>query len=106
MLIFQCILGLQSQIIDFINAFSQVDIPIGESLFVKLTKYLNIYRVKFDVVIILKKNLYGQAKAARIRYEKLQVFIYIVVLKWSRFIPDFLYIILLFLLHMWTIVYF
>ena len=38
MLIFQCIIGLQSQIIDFINSFAQVDIPSGESVFVEIPR--------------------------------------------------------------------
>ena len=38
MLILQCIIGLQSQSIDVTNAFSQVDIPSGESVFIELTR--------------------------------------------------------------------
>ena len=38
MLILQCILGLQSQSIDFTNDFAQAYIPIGEPLFVKIPR--------------------------------------------------------------------
>ena len=38
MLILQCILGLQSQSIDFTNGFSQEDIPSGEPVFIELTR--------------------------------------------------------------------
>ena len=34
MLILQCILGLQSQSIEFTNAFAQADIPSGEPIFI------------------------------------------------------------------------
>ena len=36
MLILQCILGLQSQSIDYSNAFAQADIPSGEPVFIEL----------------------------------------------------------------------
>ena len=36
MLILQCILGLQSQSIDFTNAIAQADIPSGEPVFIEL----------------------------------------------------------------------
>ena len=71
MLILHCIIGLQSQIIDFTNAFDQADITIGEPVFVELPRDFNSDGGQYDVVIILKKNLYGQAKAARLWYEKL-----------------------------------
>ena len=38
MLILQCILGLQSQSIDFTNDFAQADIPSGEPLFIELPR--------------------------------------------------------------------
>ena len=39
MLILQCILGLQSQSIDFTIAFAQTDIPSGEPVFIELPRY-------------------------------------------------------------------
>ena len=71
MLIFQCILGLQSQSIDFTNAFAQADIPIGEPVLIELPRYFKSDGVQHDVVPKLKKSLYGQAQAARLWYEKL-----------------------------------
>ena len=65
MLILQCILGLQSQIIDFTNAFAQSDIPSGEPVFVELPRYFKSDGGQYDVVLRLNKSLYGQAEAAR-----------------------------------------
>ena len=41
MLILRCILGLQSRIVDFTNAFAQADIPSGEPVFIELSRYFN-----------------------------------------------------------------
>ena len=71
MLIFQCILGLQSKSIDFKNAFAQSDIPSGEPVLVELPRDFKIDGGQYDVVIKLKKSLYGQSKAAYLWYEKL-----------------------------------
>ena len=72
MLILQCILGLQSQSIDFTNAFAQADIPSGEPVFIELPRGLNSDVGQHDVVLKLKKSLYCQAEAARLWYEKLR----------------------------------
>ena len=72
MLILQCILGLQSQSIDFTNAFAQAYIPSGEPVFIELPRYFKSDGGQYDVVLKLKKSLYGQAKAARLWYEKLR----------------------------------
>ena len=72
MLIMQCIIVLQSQIIDFINAFAQADIPSGRSVFIELSRDFKSDGGKCDVVLRLKKILYGQDKAANLWYEKLQ----------------------------------
>ena len=61
MLIFQCILGLHSQIINFTNTFAQKDIPSGEPVFIELPRDFRSDGVQCDVVLILKKSLYGQA---------------------------------------------
>ena len=66
MLILQCILGLKSQSIDFTNAFYQADIPSGEPDFIELPSDFNSDGGQHVVVIKLKKNLYGQAKSARL----------------------------------------
>ena len=66
MLIFQCILGLQSPSIDFKNSFSQSDIPSGGPVFIELPRYFNSDGGQGDVVLILKKSLYGQDEASRL----------------------------------------
>ena len=71
MLVLQCILGLQSQSIDFKNVFDQADIPSREPVFIELTRDFRSYGGKFDAVPRLNKSLYGQAEAARLWYEKL-----------------------------------
>ena len=70
-MILQCILGLQIQSIDFTNEFSQEDIPSGEPVFIELPKDFKSDGGQDDVVLKLKKSLYGQAKVARLWYEKL-----------------------------------
>ena len=72
MLIFQCILGLQSQGIDFTNDFAQADIPSGEPVLIEFPRDFKSDGGQHDVVIKLKKILYDQAKAARLWYEKLR----------------------------------
>ena len=71
MFILQCILGLQSQSIDFTNNFAQADIPSGEPVFIEIPRDFNSDGGQHDVVLKLKKSLYGQAEAARLWYEKL-----------------------------------
>ena len=71
MLILQCILGLQSQIIDFTNDFAQADIPSGELVFIVLPSYFKSDGGHHDVVLKLKKSLYGKAETACLWYEKL-----------------------------------
>ena len=66
MLILQCILGLQSQSIDFTDSFSQTDIPSGEPVSIRLPRDFNSDGGHGDVVLRLKKSLYGQAKTARL----------------------------------------
>ena len=56
MLILQCILGLQSQNIDFKNAFAQADIPSGEPVFVELPRHFKSNGGQDDVVLRLKKS--------------------------------------------------
>ena len=51
MLILQCIIGLQSQNIDFTNAFAQEDIPIGELVFNELPRYFKSDGGQHDVVL-------------------------------------------------------
>ena len=71
MLILQCVIGLQSQSIDFTNAFAQADIPSGEPVFIELPRYFKSDRGQHDNVLKLKKGIYGQAEAACLCYEKL-----------------------------------
>ena len=70
--ILQYILGLQSQSIDFKNAFSQADIPSGEPVFIGLPMHFKSDGGQHDVFLKLKKSLYGQAEAAHLWYEKLR----------------------------------
>ena len=72
MLILQCILGLQSQSIDFTNAFAQAYIPSGEPIFIELPRDFKSDGGQHDFVLKLKKSLYSQGEAARLCYEKLQ----------------------------------
>ena len=72
MLILQCIIVLKSQSIDFTNAFAKADIPSGEPVFIELPRDFKSYGGQHDVVFKLNKNLYGQAEAARLWYEKLR----------------------------------
>ena len=71
MLILQCILGLQSQSIDFTNYFDQSYIPIVELVLIEILRDLDIDGGKGDVVLRLKKSIYGQAEYALLWYEKL-----------------------------------
>ena len=72
MLILQYILGLQSKSIDFTNALAQADIPIREPVFIELNSDFKSDGRQGDVVLRLKKILYGQVEAARLWYEKLR----------------------------------
>ena len=72
MFIFQSILGLQSQSIDFTNSFAQADIPSGEPVFIELPRDFKSDGGQDDVVLKLKKSIYGQSEAAHLWYEKLQ----------------------------------
>ena len=72
MLILQYILGLHIQSIDFTNTFSHADIPSVEPVFIELPRYIKSYGVQDNIVLKLKKSLYGQAEAARLWYEKLR----------------------------------
>ena len=53
MLILQFILGLQSQSIDFANAFDQADIPSGETVFIERPKDFKNDGGQHDVVLKL-----------------------------------------------------
>ena len=63
---------MKSQSIDVNNAFAQTDIIIGESVFIEITRDFNSDGGQGNVVLRLKKSLYGQSKAARSWYEKFQ----------------------------------
>ena len=56
MFILQCILGLQSQIIDFRKGFAQTNIPIVGPVFIVLTSHFKGDGGEFDVVIRLNKS--------------------------------------------------
>ena len=63
---------MQSKIIDLTNAFDQAYIPSEEPVFIKLPSDLKSYGQQGDVVLKLKKILYGQAEATILWYKKLQ----------------------------------
>ena len=71
MLIFQCIIVFKSQIIDFTNAFTQADVPSGDPVFIETPSYFRSDVEQGDVVLRLKKSIYGQAEAARLWYGNL-----------------------------------
>ena len=72
MFILQCILGSYGQSIDFENVFDQADIPNEDPVSIELPRYFKSDGVKLDVVLSLKKSLYGQDKASCLWYEKLK----------------------------------
>ena len=72
MLTLQCILGLQSQSIDFTNAFAHAYIPSGEPVLIGLPRDFKSDGGQDDGVPKLKKSLYGQAETARLWYEELR----------------------------------
>ena len=50
----KCIIGLQSQSIDFTNAFDQADIPSGEPVFNELPRDFMSDGEKGDIILKLK----------------------------------------------------
>ena len=52
------------------NSLSQADIPSGEPVFIVLPRDFKSDGGQHDVVLKLKKSLYGQADAPRLWYEK------------------------------------
>ena len=68
-MILQCIIVLQSKSIDFTDAFAHAYIPIRVPVFIEVPRDLKSDGGKCDVVIILKKILYGKYEAARLWYE-------------------------------------
>ena len=64
MLILRCIIGFQSQSNDFTDAFTQEDILCGEPVFIELPRDFKSDGEQGDIVIRLKKILYGQSEAA------------------------------------------
>ena len=71
MLILKCILGFNSQSIDFTNAFAQEDIPSWVSFFIEITRDFKSDGGHSDIFLRLNKSLYGRAEAARLWYERL-----------------------------------
>ena len=63
MLILQCSLFLQSQSIDFANTFYLENIPSGEIVLIGLPRYFKIDVERNDVVLGLKRIIYGQDEA-------------------------------------------
>ena len=51
MLILQCIIGLQSQSIDFTNAYAQADIPSWDPVFIDVPRDFKIDGEQQDVVL-------------------------------------------------------
>ena len=71
LLVLYCILGLYSQIIDFINSFARANIPTGGEVFIEISRYFKRNVGKCEVVLIMKKIVYDQAKVPQLCYEKL-----------------------------------
>ena len=63
---------LQCQSIDFTNSFAQADIPSGEPVLIELPRDFKIDGGQGDVILRLKKNIYGQDKASYLCYESLR----------------------------------
>ena len=72
MLILHFIIGFQSQSINLTNSFARVYIPIREIVFHELPRDFSIDGGQCDVVLRLKKSLYGQSEAAHLWCEKLR----------------------------------
>ena len=75
MLIFQCIIVLQSQCIDFKSSFSKAGIPIGLTVSIENTRDFNSDGSQCDVVPGLNKSVYCQSGDARPWCEKLLFFL-------------------------------
>ena len=69
MLILKFILGLHSQSINFTKTFDQEDIPSGEIVFIEIHWDINSDGGKCDVVLIIKKILYGKTEEVRLWYK-------------------------------------
>ena len=80
MLIFHCILGLQSKSIYLTKSFVKADISRREKVFIELNMYLKSDGGKCDIILIYNKSLYGQAKSACLWYESCEMARYIEVL--------------------------
>ena len=63
---------MQSQSIDFTDAFDQEDILSGETVFIELPRDFKSDGGQNDVVLKLRKILNGHAKAALLWYKKLR----------------------------------
>ena len=78
-MIFQCILRLQIQSIDFTNAFSQTGITSGEPTSIEFTRDFESDGVQCDVVIRLKAYLVKTNHHASVM-KTCRIFCYIAVL--------------------------
>ena len=74
MLILTQLLKLKTLLIDFSNAFAQADMPARKTVYLQLPcSFLPAKSYGREMVLKLKKSLYGQAEALRLWYEKLKV---------------------------------
>ena len=62
---------MQSQIIDFTNAFEKEDITSRDPVFIEIPRYSESDKEKFDAVLRLNKSLDGKSEASRLWYERL-----------------------------------
>eukprot|EP00957_Ditylum_brightwellii_P006810 516140-Ditylum_brightwellii.AAC.1 len=69
MLIISLVLGLQTRSTDFSNAFAQAEIK-GDPIYISLSSRMSGFPP--DHILKLDKNLYGQADAPRMWYDKLR----------------------------------
>ena len=66
--ILKCIIGFQSQSIDFKKFFPRADIPRGESVFIEISMDFSSDLGQCYVVIRLNKIIYGEVEYAHLWY--------------------------------------
>ena len=67
--ILKCIIGFQSQSIDFKNEFAQADIPSVDPVFIELPSDFKSDGEQCDFFLSLNKSLYGQDEVTCLNYE-------------------------------------
>jgi hypothetical protein len=65
------IANLESVQVDYTNAFAQADLPEGEEAYIEIPQGFYTSNPDKDIVLKLRKSLYGLAQAPRVFYEHL-----------------------------------